>query len=337
MSKKVSIYTIADEVGVSTATVSKVINNKGYVSEKIAEKVLRTIRKYNYVPTQKKHSDNAIGVVCFHNERLLASPFSSKLMTGMSLQAFKDGNELLLIDGKALVGMTPEELFRYRFSRSICGFLLLNADAESPLMGAMSNGKVPFINIANSCNDTTFNYISSHNYESAMEVVDYMICMGHRRIAIAGVLMQQVNSHRERFDGYRAALEKHKIELNSDFILELPDQEPETFDNAVKRLMGRAEPPTAIFFINTECGNMLYSTLNAQNYRLPDDISLAGCYEMPESFPSTIDFASFAQPAEEMGALAVKNIKELSHSPKKSIHLRVDNIISYGNTVKKLI
>lgn len=336
MAKKISIYTIATEAGVSTATVSKVINNTGYVSEEISEKILQIIRKYNYVPTQKKHSDNAIGVVCFYNERLLASPFSSKLMTGISAQAFKTGHELLLIDGNALTGMSAEELYRYRFSRSTCGFLLLNADFDSPILQTMTQANVPFINIANACNENKFNYISSNNFESAQEIVDYMICMGHRRIAIAGVLLKRINSHKERFDGYCAAMEKHQLTIDDSFVVELSDQEPETIANAVKRLMGRAEPPTAIFFINTECGNLIYSTLIAEKYKVPGDISLAGCYEMPESFPSQIDFTSFCQPAEEMGELAVINLKKITENTSTRVHLRVKNTISYGKTVKKI-
>jgi len=336
MSKKASIYTIATEAGVSTATVSKVINDKGYVSEEISEKILQIIRKYNYVPTQKKHSDNAIGVVCFYNERLLASPFSSKLMTGISIQAFKSGHELLLIDGNALVGMTAEELYRYRFSRSTCGFLLLNADFDSPIMQTLSQANVPFINIANACNENKFNFISSNNFESAQEIVDYMICMGHRRIAIAGVLLKQINSHKERFDGYCAAMQKHNLPVDDSFVVEFPDLETESIANAVKRLMGRKEPPTAIFFINTECGNLIYSSLLAEKYKVPGDVSLAGCYEMPESFPAQIDFTSFGQPAEEMGQLAVVNLKKLTKSVNATVHLRVKNTISYGKTVKKI-
>jgi len=336
MRKKISIYTIANKVGVSTATISKVINNKGYVSEATSKRVLATMQEYNYMPIQRKHTNNIIGVVCFHNDRLLASPFTNKLMTGILQQTFEVGSELLIIDGNDLLKMNSEELYRYRFLHSIRGFLLINADVESPLMDAMTTSEIPFINVANTCTNFSFNYISSYNYESTMEIIEYIIRMGHHRIAFVGTLIQKMNCHNERYRGYLAAMERHHLSVDLDFVIDIPDLKLETWSNAVKYLMGRSEAPTAIFFVNTECGNILHSVLTTLNYKIPADVSLAGCYEMEGLFFPKNNFTSFAQPAEEIGSLAIKKLKELSINPEKPIHLYVKNTISYGDTVKKL-
>ena len=84
--KRPSIYTIAREAGVSTATVSKIVNNHGNISRETSARVLEIIKKHNYVPQQRKQTESAVGVITFHNNRRpLASPFTGRLLNGSQL------------------------------------------------------------------------------------------------------------------------------------------------------------------------------------------------------------------------------------------------------------
>lgn len=101
--KRPSIYTIAREAGVSTATVSKIVNNHGNISRETSARVLEIIKKHNYVPQQRKQTESAVGVITFHNNRRpLASPFTGRLLNGVCLQCFEEGKDMILIDGDRL-------------------------------------------------------------------------------------------------------------------------------------------------------------------------------------------------------------------------------------------
>ena len=89
--KRPSIYTIAREAGVSTATVSKIVNNHGNISRETSARVLEIIKKHNYVPQQRKQTESAVGVITFHNNRRpLAAPFTGRLLNGVCLQCFEE-------------------------------------------------------------------------------------------------------------------------------------------------------------------------------------------------------------------------------------------------------
>ena len=105
--KRPSIYTIAREAGVSTATVSKIVNNHGNISRETSARVLEIIKKHNYVPQQRKQTESAVGVITFHNNRRpLASPFTGRLLNGVCLQCFEEGKDMILIDDMISSGDT---------------------------------------------------------------------------------------------------------------------------------------------------------------------------------------------------------------------------------------
>ena len=187
MSKRVSIYTVAKEAGVSTATVSKIINNSGSISRETSDRVLEIIKKYNFVPQQRRQTGSAIGVVTFLlRQGPLMAPFTARLLNGACRQAFLAGRDLVLIDGERLAGLTPEELYCHYASNSLAGLLICNVAAENPFCTKLRKSGIPFILLANGSTDDSVNFVTTRNYEAVYELVDYMLCLGHRRIAYMG-------------------------------------------------------------------------------------------------------------------------------------------------------
>ena len=248
MSKRVSIYTVAKEAGVSTATVSKIINNSGSISRETSDRVLEIIKKYNFVPQQRRQTGSAIGVVTFLlRQGPLMAPFTARLLNGACRQAFLAGRDLVLIDGERLAGLTPEELYCHYASNSLAGLLICNVAAENPFCTKLRKSGIPFILLANGSTDDSVNFVTTRNYEAVYELVDYMLCLGHRRIAYMGVLNRAVDSHRERLRAFYDIHNKHGIDPYPEYVLDLPDAEISTIKNALTRLFARLESPTALF------------------------------------------------------------------------------------------
>ncbi len=334
--RKPSIYTIAREAGVSTATVSKIVNNHGNISRETSARVLELIKKYNYVPQQRKQSASAVGVMTFmNNRRPLASPFTGRLLNGVCLQCFDEGKDLILIDGDRLADSTPEELYCHYASNSLAGLLVCNKTADEPFCLRLKESGVPFVLLANSDPGDTVNFVATRNYESTAELVDYMICLGHRRIAYFGLLNRIMSSHRERFQAFQDIHAKHKIEPRPEFILDLPNAESATLKNAIQRLIARPEPPTALFIASDEFEN-LYPLLDDLRIDVPTTISVAGFRMERDDEQPGRDYSRIVQPTEMIGRRGVSALLQLASGKITHVHEYLDNKVNYGETIQKI-
>ena len=334
--KKASIYTIAREAGVSPATVSKIVNNHGNISQETSARVLEIIKRHNYVPQQRKQTESAIGVMTFlNNRRPLASPFTGRLLNGVCLQCFDEGKDMLLIDGDRFANATPDELYCYYASNSLAGLLICNKLSDDPFCRRLRESGVPFVLLANAASESGINFISSRNYEAVCELIDYMICLGHRRIAYLGLLNELFDSHRERLRAFRDTHSKHQIQPRPEFILDLPNAESATIRNALLRLLARPEPPTAIFIASEEC-EKTFPLLAEMKIDIPGTLSIAGMrMERDDKIPGP-ECSCIIQPTELIGRRGVTGILELASGKRDHVCERLDNAVNYGETVRKI-
>lgn len=334
--KRASIYTIAKEAGVSTATVSKIVNNHGNISQETSARVLEIIKRHNYVPQQRKQTESAIGVMTFlNNRRPLASPFTGRLLNGVCLQCFDEGKDMLLIDGDRFTNATPDELYCYYASNSLAGLLICNKPADDPFCRMLRESGVPFLLLANAAVESGINFVSTRNYEAVCELVDYMICLGHRRIAYLGLLNELFATHRERLRAFRNTHEKHGLQPRPEFILDLPNAEIATIRNALLRLLARPEPPTALFIASEEC-EKTFSLLTEMKIHVPEALSVAGMrMERDDAVPRP-GCSCIIQPTELIGRRGVIAILELANGKRNSVCEMLDNTVNYGGTVCKI-
>lgn len=335
MKQRPSIYFIAREAGVSTATVSKIINNHGNISKETSERVLKLIQKYNYVPQQRKQSGSSIGVVVFFSNRQpLASPFTARLLNGICLSAFAQNKSLTLIDHERFSALTPEEIYCYYAGNSLAGVLLCNLAGEDPFCDRMLRSGVPFILLAtNTDSRAKVNFISTRNYEAVRDLVDYMICLGHRRIAFLGMLNAAFNCHRDRVRAFTDICKAHGIETPPEYILDLQNAELQTIRNAMARLFARPEPPDALFIASED----VYEQFPQFADLMPPDLSVAGM-RLENTVPrnDTREWSAIYQPVEEIGRLAVERLLELVSGKRRHVQELLDNAVHYGETVKRL-
>ena len=333
--KRPSIYTIAREAGVSTATVSKIVNNHGNISRETSARVLEIIKKHNYVPQQRKQTESTVGVITFHNNRRpLASPFTGRLLNGVCLQCFEEGKDMILIDGDRLATFSPEELYCYYASNSLAGLLICNKAADDPFCLRLRKSGIPFILLANAAPGGEVNYVATRNYEAVSELIDYMICLGHRRIAYVGLLNQLLDSHRERLRAFRDMHRKHGIDLRSEFVLDLPDAENATVKNALLRLLARPEPPTALFVGTDECVK-LYPLLAEMKIEVPETLSVAGFRMECDEAESGRDYSGIVQPTEQIGRRGVAALLDLAAGRCDHVFELLENAVNFGETVKR--
>ncbi len=332
--KKATIYSIAKAAGLSTATVSKVLNNQGGISEKTAAKVLSIAKAYNYQPQQRKQTSHTLGVIAFHvGEHLLTKAFTTLLLNGVCAETFASGRTLTFISVNQIADLSPEELRCFCINHGISGLFLCNASWDYPFCQVVKQSGIPFTILADKAPDEcNYSYVATDNYESTYELMDYIACLGHREIAFVGLITDEIECHSERLRAYLDVLKAHKLPIRDEFIINLPETSQEIIKNELTRLLSRAVVPTAIFYCSEELIN-LFAVLKQMNIKIPEDLSVAGFRLEKDNELFLPEISSVVQPTCEIGKTAVKFLlDEIEHKKISSSTLK--NKVIYGSTVK---
>ena len=304
---KPTIYTIAREAGVSTATVSKILNHQGKISPETAQRVMEIIRRHNYVPQQRKQHGNAIGAVTFLS------------------------NNRPLIDRNRISRLSPEELHCFYTANSLSGLLGINLSDSEPFYRKLRASQLPYVLLSNA--ESGGNSISTKNYESVAEMIDYILCRGHERVAFLGMVIDMFESHIQRLRAYEDTLARHGIPLRKEFVIDLPNGERSTVKNALSRLLARPEPPTALFYASEDLA--VVPILKQLGVRIPEDLSVAGMAIAPPESEGGPELSTVIQPVEEIGRCGVDFLLELLEGRHPTPKV-LDNLVHYGDTIRKI-
>ena len=277
MKNRVSMQDIADSIGVSKVTVSKVLRGKSDVSEAMSRKIAAAAERLGYVYGGKKENQLRIAVLsaehflggneCFYVRlyRHLSEEFEKlNIDPILSVIDFKSETELLV----------PEKLK----SRETDGIVLLGQFSKAYVERVMSLGiPVVFLDFYYDGFDATS--INTDNFFSEYEMVNRLIHMGHTKIAFVGTL-SATSSIQDRFLGYYKALIEHRIPLSQKWIFS--DREP---DGRYLDIDFPEEMPTAFACNCDEVALRMIRRLTEKGWRVPEDISVTGFDDSLRSGP----------------------------------------------------
>jgi LacI family transcriptional regulator/LacI family purine nucleotide synthesis repressor len=325
-----TIHTIAKEAGVSVSTVSKVINGTGKISQETVTRILKIIREHNYVPQQRRQAGNSIAVITFLYENVSFSrSYDSNVLRGICKSAFELGLDVTLVNGEKIMQMTVPELHRYFLTSSLSGAILLGETSNKLFETCFREANLPFVCIGSCLGSAS---VTTDSENAVRSMLDYMICLGHRKIAYLGLITDRVETHEKRFRAFFSLLEENNIPLPEEYVINLPDAQNDTIRNALTRLMARRVPPDAIFF-ESEAQIETINILRSLDFLVPEDISVSGFY-CTES-DGGIGCSAIIQPTDLLGDSAVKNLYALINGQSASPVALPCKVI-YGNTIRKL-
>ncbi len=311
--------------GVSTATVSHVINGSKKLSPETTERVLRAISQVNYTPNTLAKSlrlgqTHTIGVLVedirglpvaaivsgisetlarsgyktiFHDLHLLEKLYNQYEQIGTYRQRINDGAALLKssnVDGIIYVAMHDRHL----------DYLLDPMD--TPLVYAYSHGTE---------NDT---YVTYSNKDSAADMIRYLLGKGHERIAvIAGHPHSYPTA--QRLLGIQMAMQQAGLPLPADYI-RYGDWEYESGKKETRAILQLDPLPTAIFAMNDLMAAGCMNTLQTQGLRIPEDIAVAGFDNREIASYLQPPLTTIALPTPEIGVRAALHMIDMISNPK---------------------
>jgi LacI family transcriptional regulator len=268
----VTIKEVAKHVGVSTATVSHVINNTRFVSEKLRQKVLEAIEELNYHPngiarSLVKRRTHTIGIIISD----IMNPFYTAIVRGVEDVAHQRGYNVILCNTDEDPGKETI-YFQVLMEKRIDGLVISTAfkDGVHPFLSKLK--MIPVVSIVRKIEGLDGDAVVGDNVGGAYKAVQHLIESGHRRIGmISGPA--GLSSGFERLEGYKKALEEHEIPIDPSLV-KYGDFKRESGFHLTQEMFQRQDPPSALFVANNQMALGVLSALNELKIRIPRDLSL---------------------------------------------------------------
>lgn len=302
---------VAEIAGVSRATVSRVVNNQENVSEGTKKKVQEAIKKSGYKPhavarSLAKKKTGIMGLVIPEAvSRLFSDPFFAPFIRAVTEECNELDYELML----SLLTTPDEEekLYPDVISNSFLdGLLIASNPVHDPLIEALIEDDIPFVSVGRHPNEQA-NYVDVNNYGGAKRATEYLLNLGHERIAtITGPLNQAPAI--DRLKGYKDALKEADQEVEDGLIYE-GDFTEESGSKGIHKLL--ANFPTAVFAANDLIAIGVLKELKEMNKKMPEDVALVGFDNIQASSAVEPQLTTISQPIEELGRVSVNSLEKL--------------------------
>lgn len=310
----VTIKDIAKQAGVGVATVSRVLNNSGYVSENVRERVLTIVRESRYLPNTnarnlKVNSSRNIGLFV----KGITNPFFTKMIRIIEEKCALQGYTLTLKnvnEHQDEMTMAADEVR----SSNLCGVILMG--------GVVGYSEAQFRELGVPCVLTTihagedvpknvYSSVCIDDEKESQKAAEYLISIGHRRIGfIYDPSAERATPNQRRFFGYQKALAAHDIPFDRRLVADIVHTSLYNGYaigfNAVRSLYAASPDMTAVMAFSDVMAIGAMKGISSLGLRIPEDISVIGFdgIDAGEYYQPSLD--TILQPAGEMASSSIQ-------------------------------
>lgn len=310
-----NIKKVAEACGVSTATVSYVLNNgPRSVRRETRDKIFAAMRDLNYHPSaiaRRMHGKrvNTIGIVALHPiKSVFKDPYFSAVIGGIVDAAAKLGQSVMIFNGDRW--LDPEKSVPVFCDGRCDGLLLLVAPIGDRTIPELKNRNTPFVSINEAASDPDVSSVDISSFEGAREMVRYLISKGHRRIAhFAGDDYYQ--SANDRLAAYRSALEEAGIEYDPRLVIPGRYDYESGFERAIEHGARLVRDATALLCANDYVAYGVIRAFESMGIKAPEQISIAGIDGVDLGPGSGVNLTTMDQDLEGLAGDAVSLLMQL--------------------------
>jgi LacI family transcriptional regulator len=301
----VTMKDVARLSGVSSMTVSRVINGGDRVSPQTRQRVEQAIAELGYVPSRV-----ARGLIRQKTHTLalivpdVANPFFTLIVRGAEDVARRADYRIILCDTRA--DLTIErEVIEEMIAHRVEGIAIAPvSDRSRGHLRRLAKYGVPFVLIDRTVPGIDCDVVVGDSAGGARQLVEHLVELGHRRIGFI-VESDEVSTARDRREGYEQALRVAGLPVDPSLIVRSTVDPGGGFDG-MRRLLELEQPPTAVFTVNNLVALGAIEAVRAHGLEVPDDIALV-CFDDIEYASRLYPFLTvMAQPAETLGALGTQ-------------------------------
>jgi LacI family transcriptional regulator len=317
------IEDVAAHAGVSTKTVSRVLNGHPSVRAKLRVRIEDSIRKLNYVPNPSARGlagKRSYLVALLYDNPTSGSSYIMELIVGV-LQACKERLYNAVLHPFEVSDDMVAQIDGFVAQHRPDALILVPPHANNTiLLQRLDELDIRYSTISSKSRQARID-IGFDERKAAADIVEHLISLGHRRIGHIASLKGH-GAHTWRLNGYRDALRRAGIEYDESLVV----AGDFTFASGMvgaKALLDRRHPPTAIFAANDDMACGVMREAYERGLAVPSDLSVCGFDDTPVSLLISPGLTTVHQPCREMGRMAVESVLSSLRDPELQQQTRV--------------
>lgn len=308
-----TIYDVAEKAGVSIATVSKVVNNSGRISDKTRKKVIDTMRELDYQPSSVAAALTGkqtftIGVLVPD----ISNAFFAEVARALENNAREMGYAIILCSTDHQLEREKDYL-ELLLKKQVDGIIIATEPEDWRVYQSLQNKSIPHLMFS----------IDNHGFSSHVVTIDdirggymagrYLLEKGHSEIAVIAELNRA--SGRMRLKGFKEALADEGIFLKEDWIIPSMSR-IDSAQAAARKILNFKKRPTAVFATTDLIAAIFMNEARKLNIHIPEDLSIIGFDNTIYAKLADPGLTTIAQPTEELAQFAMEQLIKLIKNPK---------------------
>jgi LacI family transcriptional regulator len=299
-----TIREVAKLAGVSPITVSRVINNSGYIGEKTRKRVEAAIRQLRYVPNtlaRSLRSRRTCTLALVLTD--ITNPFWTTVARGAEDAASKAGFSMMLGN----TDESEEKQSRYitaLLEKQIDGILFVPVGNTSAAIRMIKRQDVPVVVLDRRISGAKADVVRCDSEGGAYMLTNVLLSLGHRRIAVLSG-PQSISTAEDRVRGYQRALAEQGMPIRPE-LMQYGKFTVESGMEMARNALALSPRPTAVFAGNNFIAIGALKALQEFRVRVPEDVALVGFDDLPVNLTMDPFLTAAKQPAYAMGSRAAE-------------------------------
>lgn len=330
-----TVLDVAKLAGVAPITVSRVINRSGYFSKETQKRVEAAADELGYVQNSVARSlrssrTNTIALIVSD----ITNPFFTNLARGVEDTASDAGYTVFFCNTDELTA-EEEKYTQVLLQKQVDGFLLVPSHSSSHSIQRIQDRNIPLVIIDRWVPEVEVDCVRCDSESGSYQLTRLLLSLGHRNIAVISG-PSDVSTATDRVHGYRKALEESGLPFDETLV-----QYGEFIQSSgyalTQKIIAMDPRPTAIFGANNFIAIGVVKALNDAGIKVPDEISVVGFDDLPETLVVSPFLTVASQPSYEMGCQATRLLLERLAKKDKGQKQQIilpTHVIVRGSTAK---
>lgn len=304
--KRTTLKDIANVLSISTAAVSKALNDDTRISVKTKKAVKQVAKELNYQPNHlasalRKGKSNLVGVIVPRTN----SSFFSSVVENMEEVLNKAGYNIIITQSNESFEKECKNIDTLLYTQ-VDGIIasMANETVDLSYYEKIKSNGIPLILFDRGENDLNVDYVGINDYDSSHMIIEHLVAKGCKRIAhIGGYRRTRIFNNRIR--GYIDAIKKHDLPHDDELLIE-SSLTLEDGRRQMEKLLALENRPDAVYVASDYAALGALQVLKEKNIKVPEDIKLVGFGNEPFTSLVTPSITSVSQHSEQIGRLAAE-------------------------------
>lgn len=305
----ITIKDIAERAGVSIATVSRVLNDSKPVSTELKKKILQIVEETEYKPNALARGliKNQTGLIGIIIPDISNQTFAS-LITG--IEGIADQNKFDIVVSNSHGKVEKElEIFDVFREKQLDGIIFSGVALTTEHQRFFEKYKLPTVIVSQNFPQIELPSVLINNFQAAYDATNFLINLGHKKIAMITGLLEDISSGLDRYRGYSAALREAGLAEQEEYVKE-GDFTMNSGYTLMAEILKCTTLPTAVFASSDKMAIGAMNCCYDSGYRVPADISIMGFDDLEIATAVRPALTTIHQDNKEIGAIAARLLIE---------------------------